>query len=272
MVLSPEELKKLQGICLELLCEVDRICREKGIEYTLDGGTLLGAVRERGFISWDDDADIAMTRQEYNKFAEACRSDLNTEKFFLQDHTTDKEYPWGYSKLRMNGTHLVQIGQEHLLFHDGIFIDIFIYDPVPDNHFVRLLHHFACFCIRKCQYAIVGKKSASNALIRFWYRMIDKIPKAFVFAVLDRLIILTDNQDTELSSHKTFPYPRKACKYGLPSKCFKSFIDIDFEDHSFRAMKDYDVYLTLLYGDYMTPPPKSEIKHYPIGMLEFGEK
>ena len=133
MLLSTEELKRLQGVCLELVKEIDRVCRKNGIEYTLDGGTLLGAVREHGFLAWDDDADIAMTRENYNRFFEACRTDLDTERFFLQDYRTDPEYPWGYSKLRMNGTRLVQTGQEHLKFHDGIFIDLFIYDPVPDG-------------------------------------------------------------------------------------------------------------------------------------------
>ena len=69
MQLSSEELKKLQNVCLELACEVDRVCRKNNIEYTLEGGTLIGAVREHGFIAWDDDVDISMSRKEFS-----CRS------------------------------------------------------------------------------------------------------------------------------------------------------------------------------------------------------
>ena len=86
MVLDDAGLKRLQSVCLDLVMEVDRICRLNNIEYTLEGGTLIGAVREHGFIKWDDDADISMTRDAYNKFRIACRKDLDTEKYFLQDY------------------------------------------------------------------------------------------------------------------------------------------------------------------------------------------
>lgn len=272
MELTDAQLHQLQGVCLELVKEVDRICRKNGIEYTLDGGTLLGAVREHGFLAWDDDADIAITRKEYNRFFEACKKDLDKDRFFLQEYRTDPDYPWGYSKLRMNGTELVQIGQEHLKFHDGIFIDIFVYDPVPDGFFSRRLHYLACYLIRKCQYSVVGKLRAGNVFMRGWYRLLDKIPKRTVFRWLEKLVRLTYPMDTELSSHKTYPYPRKEFKYGLPWKCFKSYRDITFENEIFRCMTDYDIYLTMLYGDYMTPPPLGKRKHYPVSRISFGEQ
>ena len=221
MQLSSEELKKLQNVCLELACEVDRVCRKNNIEYTLEGGTLIGAVREHGFIAWDDDVDISMSRKEYEKFFEACKTDLNTDRFFLQEHRTDPEYPWGYAKLRMNGTSLVQIGQEDML--------------------------------------------------RAWYAIIDKIPKKWLFAGLDSLASSTNRRRTELMRHYTFPYFRKECIFGLPSHCFDSYIDADFEGKKLRIMKDYDTFLTLKYGDYMTPPPPSEITYYPISRIRFLE-
>lgn len=271
MVLNDQDLHKLHVVCLELIKEVDRICRLHHIEYTLDGGTLLGAVREKGFISWDDDADIAMTRTEYKKFFKACKKSLNKDRFFLQDYKTDKHYPWGYSKLRMNGTRLVRADQGHLKFHDGIYIDIFVYDPVPDNFITRRLHYFACFCVRKCQYSVVGKIYSKNQFLRLWYAILDKIPKKLVFRCLEKLVRITYKKKTILASHKTFPYPRKACKYGLPAKCFEEYMDIAFEGHSFRCMKSYDIYLRMLYGDYMTPPEMTGEMDYPIGLLDFGD-
>ena len=269
VVLSEEELKKLQRVCLELVLEVDRICRKNNIEYSLGGGTLLGAIRHKGFIPWDDDADIAMTRDQYEKFVIACRNDLNKNKYFLQDHTTDKYYPWGYSKLRMNNTKIVQIGQEKMKFHNGIFIDIFIYDHVPDGSFKRKMHYVECYFIRKCQYAVVGRHKGRNVFLKLWYSLLNLIPKKWLFLRLDKIAKKYNAKATNLSRHLTFPYFRKECKYGLPTTCFDKYIDWEFEGHSLRIVKEYDTILSLKYGNYMVPPNKSDITYYPISEIVF---
>lgn len=272
MVLDNEGLKRLQGVCFELACEVDRVCRKNNIEYTLESGTLIGAVREHGFIPWDDDVDVAMTREEYEKFFEACKTDLNTEKFFLQEHRTDPEYPWGYSKLRMNGTSLVKVGQEDMRFHDGIFADIFVYDNVPDGFISRRLHYAACYFIRKCQYALFGKKNEEKAALRALYTLMDKIPKEWLFSALDALAEKPNRKQTQLKRYYTYPFPRKECMYGIPSRCFDEYTDADFEGKPLRIVKDYDTVLSLMYGDYMTPPPPSEITYYPISRIKFPDE
>lgn len=81
--------KRIQTIDLEMLMEIDRICRKNNIKYSIMYGTLLGAVRHGGFIPWDYDCDVVFRRYEYEKFFEACKKDLDTDKFFLQDHRTD---------------------------------------------------------------------------------------------------------------------------------------------------------------------------------------
>ena len=88
-------LQRLRPLWLDMLLEVDRICRKHNIKYSLDGGTLLGCIRHKGFIPWDDDVDVIMLREEYEKFVAVCKNELDTEKFFLQDFRTDKEYRWG---------------------------------------------------------------------------------------------------------------------------------------------------------------------------------
>lgn len=271
MHLDETGLKKLQTVALELLLEVDRICRKNNIEYTLEGGTLIGAVREHGFLKWDDDADVSMTRDAYNRFVKACEKDLNTEKFFLQDHNTDPGYPWGYSKLRRNGSTIINEGQDNLNMHTGLYIDIFIYDNVPDGFISRRLHFAAIYSIRKCQYSVEGKKLAKSAPKRLWFAIIDKIPKKWLFKWIDMLAASTGKKRTKLMRHYTFPYFRKECIFGLPTHCFEEYIDCDFEGHKLRISKDYDTYLTLKYGDYMTPPPVEDIKYLSISKIEFPE-
>ncbi len=271
VILSDEEIRRLQDVCLELLLVVDKICRDHSIQYTLEGGTLIGAVREGGFLKWDDDADISMTREEYEKFLKACETDLDKDLYFVQEHRTDPEYPWGYSKIRKNGTSLIAIGQEHLKFRDGIFVDIFVYDNVPDSFFARRLHYLACTFIRKCQYATVGRRKEKNAFLRFVFSIMDSIPKKRLFKWLNKLSQKANKKSTILMRHYTFPYFRKECIFGLPSKCFSEYIDIMFEGHPLRVMKDFDTFLTLKYGDYMTPPKQDEIKRYPISSIRFSE-
>jgi lipopolysaccharide cholinephosphotransferase len=254
--LTDDVLRKLQLNLLPMLIEVDRICRKYDIQYSLDGGTLLGAVRDGGFIPWDDDADVVMLREEYFKFREACSKDLDVQKFFLQDYTTDPEYRWGYAKMRLNDTDMVRVGQEHIKSRPGVCMDIFVVDNVPDQHVIRQIHYFACYVIRKLMYSAVGMKTEKNPFLRGWYSFwYHVIPRKTIFCWRDAIASKCNKKHTRLISHMTYPYPLKGCRYGLPAGCFSEMQDIRFEGYTFRAFKDYDTYLSSLYGDYMTPPP-----------------
>ena len=103
--LNEEQLSCLKKIELEMLQEVDRICQKHNLVYTLAYGSLLGAIRHKGFIPWDDDIDIWMPREDYNRFKEICKTELN-EKYFYQGNETDKEYFYLFDKLRANDTYL----------------------------------------------------------------------------------------------------------------------------------------------------------------------
>lgn len=260
MYLSGEELRAVQQTELEMLVEIDRICRKNGIPYTLDSGTLLGAVRHRGFIPWDDDADVVMTRDAYERFFEACRTELDRERFFLQDYRNEKEYRWGYPKMRRNNSLLIREDQTMLPWHQGIFVDIFVYDNVPDNWAARRLHLFFCYLVRKVQYAVVGRETATNILLRKWYGILARIPRDTLFRKLESVYRRCNRHRTELMRHMTYPY-RKKCRYGLPSRCFDEQIEMELEGHRFLASKEYDTYLTILYDDYMVPPPEEERNH-----------
>lgn len=268
--ISDEELKQLQMIELEMLVELDRICRKYRIEYSLDGGTLLGAVRHKGFIPWDDDADVIMLRREYMKFRRACKKELDRTRFFLQDYQSDPEYRWGYAKLRRKSTKFVRQGQE-CFKQQGVFMDILVADNVPDGYASRRIHHFLCFLIRKALYSEVGKYQETNAIFRCAYRILSRIPRNRIFRLRNWLAAGTNRKRTELISHYTLEYP-KHCRYGLPRECFDEMAEMEFEGKTFYGFRNYHLYLSMYYGDYMALPPKEEqVPKLAITELELTE-
>ena len=256
--LSDEQHRNLQLNELELIVEVDRICRKYNINYSLDGGTLLGAVRHKGFVPWDEDADVIFTRHEYAKFYRACKKELKRNEFFLQEYRTDPYYRWGYAKLRHKDTEYVRSGQEHLKYKTGICIDVFVVDNVPDNKIARSLFYIYNVLLRKILYSEIGKDKGNNILLRSIYNLLYRVPRNVVFKMRNAVAYKCNKKDTKLVSHLLYPYPKKDCKYGMPAECFSEYIELEFEGMKFKAIKDYDRYLTLLYGDYMTPPPEED--------------
>lgn len=124
------ELQKIQEIQKELIAEVDRICKKCGIHYNMVGGTMLGAIRHGDYIPWDDDADIGFLRREYEKFRKACKTELDTDRFYMQDLRDTEGYRWGYGKLRRKNTEFVRLNQEFMPYEQGISIDLMPFDNV----------------------------------------------------------------------------------------------------------------------------------------------
>ena len=124
--------RKLQLIQVSIVEDIDRICRDNGLKYYIIGGTLLGAVRHKGFIPWDDDIDLVMYRDDYNKFISIIQSEYS-EKYFLQNFYTDKHYTRYIAKVRLNGTHLTESYLDNSKSHDGIYVDIFPLDYTKKN-------------------------------------------------------------------------------------------------------------------------------------------
>lgn len=268
--LGNEELRRLQLIQLELLEEVDRICRKCGIKYNIIAGTLLGAVRHSGFIPWDDDADVALLRPEYEKFRLACKKELDKNRFYFQDHRNTKGYRWGYGKLRRKGTVFLRENQEHMPYEQGVCIDIFPLDGVPDNYLLRSVKNFECFCVRKLLWARVGKKADENFWKKQVYRAFDKIPERAVFRYYHRMIRRADRKKTRMVRILMFPTPNS--EYGYYRCWYENRMDVVFEGKTFQGIKDYDSYLSFKFGNYMELPPKEARKAHPVSRLRLIER
>ena len=125
-MIDPKDLRKAQLIMLEMLVEFDLICKKHNLKYWLDAGTLLGAVRHKGFIPWDDDIDLSMPVEDYTRFVEIAEDELSKDIFF-QTRQRDAEFKFDYIKLRSNKASIVEFHEKDkdITYHQGVFVDIF---------------------------------------------------------------------------------------------------------------------------------------------------
>ena len=264
--MTQEQLRAVQLTQLELLCEARRICEKENIKYNIIAGTLLGAVRHGGFIPWDDDADIAMLRPEYEKFRAACQKELDTSQFYFQDHVTTLGYRWGYGKLRRTNTQFLRNGQEHMPYEQGIFIDIFPLDNVPEAKWRRMLHAFHCTIIRKILWAEVGKKMDSSSFFRFIYKILSKIPLTKVFAHYKRFMEKCNKRYSKWVRILTFPTPNS--EHGYLRRWYENPCEYIFEGESFMGIKDHDEYFNFKFGNWRELPEESQRKVHPVSGLQ----
>lgn len=264
--LDSADLRRLQMIELEMLIEVDRICKKCDIKYNIIAGTLLGAVRHDGFIPWDDDADVGLLRPDYEKFREACKTELDRSRFYFQDHRNTKGYRWGYGKIRRKNTLFLRENQEHMPYEQGVFIDVFPLDNVPDNYVLRSFHNFHCFCIRKTLWSAVGRFADKNWFIRKWYGLLYRIPETLLFFHYQCLVNHSNRKRTKMIRILMFPTPNKV--YGLYRKWYENSMDFEFEGFYFKGIRDYKEYLTFKYGEYTELPPEKDRKVHPVSDIK----
>ena len=126
------EMKKVWKVQMDLLKKLLDVCEKHHLKIWAEGGTLLGTVRDHGYIPWDDDIDMAMLRDDYDKLVAIAPNEFN-HPFFFQCGYTERIYPRGHAQLRMDGTSAISPSEAFFHTHQGIFIDIFPYDAVPDK-------------------------------------------------------------------------------------------------------------------------------------------
>lgn len=281
--LNDIELKKLQNILLLILCELDCFCKTQEVSYSLSGGTALGALRHGGFIPWDDDIDINMTRKEFTKFALALESKL-AARYTLEVPGETEDYSLLHARLRLKGTVLKtreDVSDEEI----GIFIDIFIVENTFDNFFLRHLHGALCtflgfVCSCRCFYE---KKDKYRKIFRNTVsaRRVFKIKKNVGFLVsflstkmwfklTNKIYSICKNDRSKFVS---IPAGRKHFYGELYER--SGFCDtrkMKFEVLQCPVSLDIDNYMRALYGpDYMKiPPPEKREKHIILG-LQFPE-
>ena len=252
---------------LKMLKEIDRICRKYHIQYMLDAGTLLGAVRHKGFIPWDDDADVVFTRENYERFARVVRKELPEGLEFLEPRQLgdgDAFYDFTPRILYLDSqTH--ESGEE-MAFYGGklnhLWVDLFIQDTLPENvlaaRFTKLLqvgiyglamgHRYR---LDYSKYSLAGKAVvACLATVGRWIPMKN-------IRRMQRAVAVKDNKST--SRLRYYSNYQPDFLYVTVEKAWcDEVVDLPFEDTLLMAPKGWHEVLTWIYGDYRKLPPNEK--------------
>lgn len=253
--MNQNELMLLHRCHLDLLDEFDRVCKILGLSYFLDSGTALGAIRHGGFIPWDDDVDVGMLREDYERFMLEGQRLVN-DKFFIQNRETEPNYGKFGGKLRMNNTYFPD--KSSVTFkNQGIYIDIYPFDFVNDDRkkalrdlsisrrFVRIVRLRDAKGDRKQ----IGKRLLSICLQLLPKKWLDSKYEKFCQKLNGKGMHYLTCYSYRMTNTMDLIFPIDAM---MPSK------NIKFEDRVYQIMNNPDVYLTTMYGDYMQLPPEDK--------------
>ena len=255
-----EELKKIE---LNILKYVHGICEKNGLKYSLAYGTMLGAVRHKGFIPWDDDIDIIMPRGSYVKLCEILKNDRRYK--ILTCENENYCYPWG--KVVDTNTVLVeQFSMENIKDY-GVYIDVFPMDRLGDTKLSIIRHYIKRYVYNLFRIsAITGGMKNSNRH-KIFFSAIDRIAKRknarYWACKLDELSRDYGKRKGKyvqvLGGESIAPWKRKKlCSRIYLREDMEEIIDIEFENDTYKCVKNWEEFLTKNYGDYMKLPPESE--------------
>ncbi|MCR5715192.1 MAG: LicD family protein [Bacteroidales bacterium] len=256
------DIRPLQLRILDLLMQVDAVCRARNLRYYILAGTLLGAVRHKGFIPWDDDLDIGMPRADYDRLT-AHAAEWLPAPLELVSAETDPSYPLPFAKIQDAGTTLIE--RLHLRYVGGIYIDVFPLDGMTACRLVRRLHFARYFLLKKIQYFLCrdpyrhghGPSSWVPLLCRRFYtlegvqRRMRRLQKAYDF---DHSAWVVDHDD--------------GLRGVMPRSVFGTPSPILFEGREVLGVADPDAYLTRKYGEYMVIPPAGQQRQHRFDVLD----
>lgn len=261
-IMKPREDKwgimELQNCILHVAQFVDKICERNGIEYCLMGGSALGAVRHKGFIPWDDDLDVFMTPDNYEKFREALSKDDGRKDYYLQE--------WGrkdgmvtFAKVRMNKSTLIEKALENWDVHQGVYIDIFILHTCPDNPYKRYWQ-FAWAKYLVAKGAANRGYNEKKGVVGVALNILKLLPKRFLLGYALKQVYRFRDEESEFQCHFM---GRAMMQTGLYKRdYFTTLKKVQFETIELYVPGKVEEYLHDRWGDYMKLPNEDEIKKY----------
>lgn len=247
--ISVEEMKNIQ---VDILKSVHQFCEKNGLRYTLIFGTLLGAIRHKGYIPWDDDIDIAMPREDYELFVKKYKHEF----FYVYDYRKDADYHNPYAKVADTRTIL----EENICMKNiGVNIDVFPFDSMFDTKeecekFIHTLDGFK----KKFRIKLVKPGHKNSFLKRILIRLAKMAMLPFSMKEITRkeykVVNTLTNNGAAYVALAVDPEIDAAYRSIYPKTMFEKFIKVPFGSDEFMATADYHQWLTQMYGDYMKPP------------------
>lgn len=272
MAFGLKELRQAQKIMLYIMKAIHRLCEKHHIRYWLDYGTLLGAIRHDGFIPWDDDMDICMMREDFDRFCAIAPEALKDE-FFLQTPETDSTFLGMFAKLRLKGTIWLERSAEIAkVANVGLFVDIFPMDAMPKG---KLSQRWTAFFYDQMLNGIKDYKSFGKAGKTFGKTMLKRMLSPF-FSI-PRIQRLQQQKIQSLQAYQaTSPYISKLCMDCKRDICERQLLEElvlhRFEDTEFFIPARYDERLRSLFGDYMQLPPEDKrYNKHVVVKYDFGK-
>lgn len=266
-----ETLKHLQKVQLMMLKDFIKICEDNNITYFVNGGTLLGTIRHQGFIPWDDDIDIMMFREDFDKLNKVMSN--HNEKYHLINVLNEETYHYTWARFNLKNTILEEWWAKQVDYTVNIFIDIFILYGLPKNKFKRFIHKWRCFALNQMvQYSIVKFENESKLkeIIQQLAHYFLKIIPISTNTIKKRCIkTYRKYKDDESEEVCDFPalvlLPIYKRNDWLPAKKAK------FEDIEVNVPNNPDSILKIIYGNYMELPPEDKRFRPAPNKLDFGE-
>lgn len=254
MKLEKDYKRKLQLSILNIVKDIDELCRKNNIEYYIIYGSALGAIRHKGYIPWDDDFDIGMTYDNYLKFLEVCEKELDKSKYYVQTPEKEKNYYLSFSKIRDIRTTLIEEGNKDVDIIRSIYVDVFPIVGVPNDKFKEKI-----LKINRAFMLSANKNIINNKILRGIFNVILKIfgrKRVLKYTTKNCFKYKCENCDywvsiTDGDSYDTNKQNKSI--YGKPKY-------ISFEDTMLPVPEKTDEYLKNIYGDYMKIPSKEQIK------------
>lgn len=266
---------ELHQVLLAAMKDIDKICREHGLKYFLHAGTLLGAFNHKGFIPWDDDVDISLLRQDYEKLCRILQTEY-AEKYFLQNYVTDPHFRNNRAVLRVLGTRVYTYHEDNPNAHREIGVDLVPLDAAPDSRLARKFQQTAIWIFDAAAQIKQGEIIPHHPVMKC-IGLLSKMSRQRLGCIIDKLAMMFNGKESEYVGLLTYtgknPYTGRSGYENdlMPRKWYRDPIMVEFEDTQLMTISEPEKDLVHRYGPKWAEPypeekriTKHDVKSYEI--------